>query len=214
MLVDAVHYAPHFGIDVSKLDCDFLLCSAYKFYGPHVGILYSKPGLLDQLTTDRLATQEAEAPYKIETGTLNHAALAGVSAVVEYLASFGRGSSLRQQILDTMRQIRMHEFELYQKMVAGLSEIGGLKIIGPPPDREWHTPTIAFTLEGYNPLEVCEFLSTKAICAWDGHFYAQRAIEKLGLMEQGGVTRLGINMYTSLEEAEYTIDCVKLLATR
>lgn len=211
MLVDAVHYAPHYNIDVASLDCDFLLCSAYKFYGPHVGILYSRPGLLDQLTTDRLITQEAEAPYKLETGTLNHAALAGVSAAVEYLASFGQGNSLRLRIIDGMSRIQRHEYNLYLQLYEGLTEVAGLTIIGPVPHPDWHTPTIAFTLAGYKPSEVCEFLANKAICAWDGHFYAQRAINVLGLMEQGGVTRLGINMYTTLEEVAYTVDCIKQL---
>ena len=90
LLVDAVHYAPHFPLDVIALDADFLLCSAYKFYGPHVGILYSRPGLLAKLHTDKLRTQDDEAPFRIETGTLNHAAIAGVKAAIDYIASWGR----------------------------------------------------------------------------------------------------------------------------
>jgi cysteine desulfurase family protein (TIGR01976 family) len=211
MLVDAVHYAPHFSIDVTALDCDFLMCSAYKFYGPHVGILYTRPGLLDQLSTDRLVTQDEKAPCRIETGTLNHASLAGVSATIDYLASFGAGVDLRSQLVDSMNTIQNQEFDLYQKMHQGLAAIPGLSIIGPPPDLNWHTPTISFTLDGLNPIEVCAFLASKSICAWDGHFYAQRAIEVLGLMEQGGVTRLGISLYTSQEEVEYTTECIQEL---
>src|SRR4030095_8169473 len=94
LLLDAVHYAAHFPLDVTALDADFLLCSAYKFYGPHVGILYARPGLLERLNTDRLRTQDQEAPYRIETGTLNHAALVGVKAAVDYIASWGTGASL------------------------------------------------------------------------------------------------------------------------
>jgi cysteine desulfurase family protein (TIGR01976 family) len=208
LLVDAVHYAPHFGVDVTDLDCDFMLCSAYKFYGPHVGILYCRPGLLNQLPTDRLVTQEAMAPHRIETGTLNHAALAGLGAAINYLASHGEGVSLREKLLASMSKIAGHEFILYKKLHDELSGLRGLTIIGPPPDPYWHTPTISFTLEGHTPADVCKFLASVGICAWDGHFYAQRAIEMLGLAVEGGVTRMGINMYNSQEDVEYTVKCM------
>ena len=211
MLVDAVHYAPHFSIDVVSLDCDMLLCSAYKFYGPHVGVLYSRPGLLDQLPTDRLVTQESKAPYRIETGTLNHAALAGVTAAINYLESFGEGSDRRARLENAMEIISQHEYQMYLRMHQGLSQLPGITIIGTSPDPIWHTPTLAFTLQGSTPEKVCDFLASKGICAWDGHFYALRAIEVLGLLEVGGVTRLGISMYTNTEEVDYTIQCMKEL---
>lgn len=212
MLVDAVHYVPHFSVDVQQLDCDFLLCSAYKFYGPHVGILYSRPGLLDKLDTDRLTTQEQKAPYLMETGTLNHAALAGVSAAIDYLRDFGDGSELRSRLVHAMQQIYIHEFALCLALYQGLNSIAGLKIIGPPLDPLGHTPTLSFTIGGYSPEQVCRHLAQKSICAWDGHFYAQRAIEKLGLLEQGGVTRLGISMYTSEDDIEHTVESIRELA--
>jgi len=102
LLVDAVHFAPHFLVDVVSLDVDFLLCSAYKFYGPHVGVLYAREGLLESLDLDRLRTQDQRAPSRIETGTLNHAALAGVTAAIEYIASFGDGAGLRERIVAAM----------------------------------------------------------------------------------------------------------------
>jgi len=105
LLIDAVHYVPHLPVDVKELKVDFLLCSAYKFYGPHVGILYSKTGLLDELKADRLRTQTQHSPYIIETGTLNHAALAGVKAAVEYIASFGTGSDFRTNVVTAMQRI-------------------------------------------------------------------------------------------------------------
>ena len=212
LLVDAVHHVPHFSVDVTSLDCDFLLCSAYKFYGPHVGILYCRPGLLDRLPTDQLATQDKSAPYKIETGTLNHAALAGVGAAVDYLATLGNGTSLREKLLTAMSRVTSHEFSLYERMYYKLLQLEGLTIIGPKPDPHWHTPTISFALEGYTPIEVCKHLASNGICTWDGHFYAQRAIEVLGLLERGGVTRLGINIYTNQQEVDYTIDCMHQLA--
>ncbi len=108
LMLDAVHYAPHFSIDVRALDVDFLICSAYKFYGPHVGILYCREGLLDNLVPDRLLTQDLQAPYRIETGTLNHAAIAGVKAAIEYLASVGSGPDMRSRIVSAMRTIGEH----------------------------------------------------------------------------------------------------------
>ena len=112
LVVDAVHYAPHFPLDVKSLGMDFLLCSGYKFYGPHIGVLYSRPGALDRLSTDRLSVQDPAAPYRIETGTLNHAAIDGLRAAVEYLASWGDGVALRERVVDAMTGIAAHEHAL------------------------------------------------------------------------------------------------------
>jgi len=213
MVVDAVHYAPHFSIDVQALGCDFLMCSAYKFYGPHVGILYSRPGLLDQLDPDRLITQDQHAPYHIETGTLNHAALAGVSAAVDYLAQFGSGPSKKTKLRSAMSALQAYEYDRVTQLYHGLSNIDGLTVVGPPLEPEWHTPTLGFTLDGYTPAQVCTYLGERQICAWDGHFYALRAIEVLGLLDRGGVTRMGISMYTSAEDIERTLEAVGALAT-
>lgn len=200
LVVDAVHYAPHFPVDVQSLNCDFLLCSAYKFYGPHVGILYSKPGLLDSLHTDRLRTQSQKAPYRIETGTLNHAAIAGVTAAIDFIRNSGQGNDLHS----AMDQIAAHEREVFRKLYEGLKNIPGLKIYGLGPD-DARTPTVSFTLEGKTPEDICRILGEHSICAWDGHFYAIRAIEALKLLEQGGVTRMGVSIYTSDEDVERTL---------
>ena len=209
LLLDAVHYAPHFSIDVQEIGCDFLLCSAYKFYGPHVGILYSKPGLLDQVPTDRLRTAEQAAPEKIETGTLNHAAMAGVKASIEFIAQQGKGNSLRDKIVNAYSEIGKHERALAEKLFAGLKSIPGIKIIGQPFENGQRSPTISFTKEGKTALEVCRHLAANNICAWDGHFYAIRAIEVLGLLEKGGVTRMGISIYNTEEEVEKVIQGMK-----
>ena len=152
-MLDAVHYAPHFPIDVEALKPDFLLCSAYKFYGPHVGILYSRDGLLDQLETDRLRTQESLAPYRIETGTLNHAAIVGVKAAVEYIASFGTGSDLRSKIVSAMQLIAQYEHSVAEVLYEGLQRIEGVTIYGPSIDVPRRAPTISFTLKSKNPVE-------------------------------------------------------------
>ncbi len=212
LLLDAVHYAPHFSIDVQDIGCDFMLCSAYKFYGPHVGILYSKPGLLDRLPTDRLRTAGQIAPDSIETGTLNHAAIAGVSAAVEFLASLGNGNSMREKLVNAYHKISTHEFVLASKLYAGLKKIPGVTMIGQDFSSNSRTPTLSFTVEGKTPTQVCEQLARKSICAWDGHFYAIRAIESLGLLERGGVTRIGISVYNTVEEIDFTLAEVERIA--
>jgi len=212
LLLDAVHYAPHFTIDVKDIGCDFLLCSAYKFYGPHLGILYTKPGLLDRLPTDRLRTAGQTAPDSIETGTLNHAAISGVAAAVEFLSSLGNGNSMRQQLISAYQKISAHEYLLASKLYNGLKQISGVNMIGQDFSATSRTPTLSFTLEGKTPTQVCEHLATKNICAWDGHFYAIRAIESLGLLERGGVTRIGISVYNTADEINMTIAEVAKIA--
>ncbi len=214
LVVDAVHYAPHFKLEVQQLNCDFLLCSAYKFYGPHVGILYCKPDALTPLETDCLITQEQTVPYKIETGTLNHAAVAGLSAALDYLSTFGEGNSFGDRLAAAMRMISRHEYELFQNLYQGLLTVPGLEVWGPEPKPGEHTPTISFTVANRTASQICSFLAGKNICAWDGHFYARRAIEKLGLLERGGVTRLGLSMYTTRQEVDYTLKMIKEAATQ
>jgi cysteine desulfurase family protein (TIGR01976 family) len=211
LFADAVHFAPHFPIDVAALGVDFLVCSAYKFYGPHVGILYSRPGLLDQLKTDRLATQSETAPSKIETGTLNHAALAGTKAAVEYIASIGTGVELREKIVNGMKEIGEHEHLLAEKLYNGLKENKRITLYGQNLDAVKRSPTIAFTMDDITSAEISRCLGDLGICTWDGHFYARRAIEVLGLLEHGGVVRLGISMYNTTEEILHVLAAVKNL---
>jgi cysteine desulfurase family protein (TIGR01976 family) len=212
LLLDAVHFAPHFAIDVAELDADFLLCSAYKFYGPHVGILYSREGLLDELEPDRLITQDQHAPYRIETGTLNHAALAGVKAAIEYIASLGVGTDLRSQLVSAFGTIGQHERGLARFLYEELKKIPGITVYGQPFGSSLRAPTISFTTEGKRPEEVCSVLGEKGFCTWDGHFYAFRAIEVLGLLERGGVTRIGISFYNTHDEVSRLIDAMHAIA--
>ena len=209
LLLDAVHYAPHFPIDVSRIGCDFLICSAYKFYGPHVGLLYAKTGLLDQLPTDRLRTTEQNAPYSIETGTLNHAAIAGVKASIEFIAQQGEGQDQGTKLKNAMDRIGVHERNLATQLFDGIEANNKLQIIGPEFDSSQRAPTISFIHHNLNAIEVCQRLADHNIFAWDGHFYAIRAIEVLGLMERGGVTRMGISAYTSREDIDFTLQCLE-----
>ncbi len=211
LLVDAVHYAPHFRIDVTSLGCDFLLCSAYKFYGPHVGLLYVKKGILDRLPTDRLRTAYQHAPYSIETGTLNHAAISGVKAAIEFIAAQGNGGNLSSKIDDAFISISNHEKKIGQMLYNGLNSMNNIEIIGPHYDTNQRSPTISFVHSEYSANEICQKLAEVNICAWSGHFYAIKATEVLGLEEQGGVTRMGISAYTNEDDIDRTLDFMKKL---
>jgi len=211
LMIDAVHYAPHFSMDVQALGCDFLICSAYKFYGPHIGILYAKTGLLDRLQPDRLRTTYQYAPYSIETGTLNHAAIAGVKAAIEFVAGIGRGKTLRAKLINAMNKIHKHEIGLAKQLYDGLTTMKKVTIYGPPIEVFHRAPTLSFTYEGKTAIEVCQYLAAHNICGWAGHFYAIRATEILGLLEQGGVTRLGMSVYNVASEIEDTLAVLEQL---
>ncbi len=211
LLLDAVHYAPHFSIDVKSLDCDFLMCSAYKFYGPHVGLLYSRPGLLNTLDPDRLIVQEQFAPYKIETGTLNHAACSGVAAAIDFISSIGKGNSYREKLVSAYEKIGNHEYELASNLYSNLDSLDNVTIIGQDFSNKNRTPTVSFIHKKYSANEICKKLGEVNICAWDGHFYALKAIQKLNLEKIGGVTRLGISLYNSQEEIDRTVKVISNL---
>ncbi len=208
-LLDAVHYAPHFSIDVKELDCDFMLCSAYKFYGPHISFLYSKPGILKDLNPDRLVVQDQEAPFIIETGTLNHAACSGVSAAIDFISSLGQGNTYREKLESAYLQISDHEFSLAKHLYESLEGFDKTTVIGPDFSTRERTPTVSFVHSEYSPKEVCALLAKQNICAWDGHFYALKAIQQLGLESRGGVTRLGISLYNTKKEIDSVIEVIK-----
>lgn len=216
LLVDAVHYAPHFSIDVARLDPDFLLCSAYKFYGPHVGLLYCRPGLLETLPVDKLAPQEDEAPYRIETGTLNHAAIAGVTAAIEYLATWGEGGDLRSRLVSAMEGIAAYEHTLARGYYDRVRRIPGVGVWGPGFGEETgggaRAPTVSITVEGATPQRLAEALGERGVLVWDGDFYATRVIEVLGLAGRGGVLRAGISMYNTAEEVDRLVAGVAEIA--
>jgi cysteine desulfurase family protein (TIGR01976 family) len=212
LLIDAVHYAPHFPLDVKALGVDFLLCSAYKFYGPHIGILYSNSENLNRLPTYNLRTQIQHAPYCIETGTLNHAAIAGVNAAIDYIETYGDGGSTRARLVDAMGKISIYEDAICNDIFKKLSAIENLTILGSNDKNIQKAPTISFDIKGKSANDVCRSLGEKGICAWNGHFYGIRPTEILGYMEKGGVTRVGVSVYNTLEEADRLIDAVKTIA--
>jgi cysteine desulfurase family protein (TIGR01976 family) len=200
LVVDAVHYAPHFPLDVAALGVDFLLCSGYKFYGPHIGVLYSRPGALNRLPTDRLSVQEPDGPYRIETGTLNHAAIDGLRAAVEYLASWGSGTTLRERVVDAMTGISDYEHALAKFYHDSVRAIPGVTVWGPDFSARARAPTVSITLQKATAAEAAAALAKEGICVWDGHFYAARAVQVLGLAERGGLLRTGVSMYSTRAE--------------
>ena len=210
-LLDAVHYAPHFSIDVEKLGCDFMLCSAYKFYGPHISFLYSRPGVLQSLDPDRLVVQDQEAPYIIETGTLNHASCAGVSAAIDFISTLGEGESYREKLESAYLHISDHEFNLAKYLYESLDGFDKTTVVGPDFSSRERTPTVSFVHSDYSPQEVCAFLAKHNICAWDSHFYALKAIQQLGLESKGGVTRLGISLYNTKNEIDTVVEAIKAI---
>jgi cysteine desulfurase family protein (TIGR01976 family) len=202
LVVDAVHYAPHFPLDVKTLGMDFLLCSGYKFYGPHVGVLYSRPGALDRLPTDRLSVQDQAAPYRIETGTLNHAGIDGLRAAVEYLAGWGSGTTLRERVVDAMSGISAYEHGLAKFYHDAVRKLPGVQVWGPDFSTRGRAPTVSITLDKTTAGDAAAALGKQGICVWDGHFYAARAVEVLGLTDRGGLLRTGVSMYSAREDLE------------
>jgi cysteine desulfurase family protein (TIGR01976 family) len=211
LVIDAVHYAPHFPVDVRALDTDFLLCSGYKFYGPHVGVLYAKPGALDRLPTARLSVQDPAAPYRIETGTLNHAAVDGLRAAVEYLAGWGVGATLRERLVDAMTNISAHEHQLARVYHDEVRRLAGVRVWGPDFSARSRAPTVSITLAKHTPAQAATALGAQGICVWDGNFYAARAVEILGLAERGGLLRTGISMYSTERDIRRLLEGIAAL---
>ncbi len=226
--IDAVQYAPHGPIDVQRLGCDFLVCSAYKFFGPHLGALYGRYELLDSLRAYRVRPAPETPPGKFETGTNNHEGIAGLLGALEYLAWVGDTAGAetpdtglaaaytgRRLVLKrAMRAIRAYEYGLSRAMLQTLQAIPGLRLYGPadidhPEDR---VPTFSFTLPGFSAEEIARQLDQRAIYTWDGNFYALSVTERLGLEHPGGgLLRAGAVHYNTVEEVAKLGEALALL---
>ena len=193
--VDAVQAVPHVPTDVRALDCDFLACSAYKFFGPHIGVLYGKREHLERLTPHKVRPAKNTIPHCWEQGTLNHECLAGVAAAVEYIESIG---------MDAMAR---YETELGAHLLDGLAQIPNLTVYGP--GKHGRVPTVAFTLAGYTPRAVCEILGAAGICSWSGNYYAVSVMEALGLAD--GAVRVGLAHYNTTQEIDRLLDVLRAL---
>lgn len=212
--VDAVQFAPHGPIDVQDLDCDFLAMSAYKFFGPHVGVVYGRYELLDGLRAYKVRPAPARPPGKFETGTQNHEGMAGTLAAIEFLAELGRqfgqpyadrfpGLVGRRLHLKTgMTAVRLHDYALSAAILEELEALPGVRIHGIA-DRsrlDERVPTVSFTWSGRRPRAVASALAERGIFVWDGNYYALAVTERLGLEEQGGMVRIGAACYNTVDE--------------
>jgi cysteine desulfurase family protein (TIGR01976 family) len=210
VFVDAVHYAPHELVDVREMECDFLGCSAYKFYGPHLGVLYGRHDLLAELDFPKLEPAPNNPPERAETGTQNHEGIAGVAAAVDFLASLGPGRSRRERLQAGFEQLHEHGALLVRAMWEGLNAIASVTTYGPSPEHP-RTPTVAFSVAGVPAREVAVRLAEKAVFVSDGDFYAATVVERLGLAHDG-LVRAGCACYTSEDEVERLVDGVGEIA--
>lgn len=209
--VDAVHYAPHELIDVQALDCDFLACSAYKFFGPHLGMVYGKKEHLEGFTPYKVEPAKDVAPGRWETGTQSFEAMAGFIAAVDYIAAISElddGHTRRENLTAAFAKTKQHEMALSEHFLTRLVNYPRIKLYGIDDfDRlNERTPTFALTFEGLEPRAVSEFLGKQHICVWDGHFYAQGLCKQLNVLDTGGVVRIGCMHYNTVEELDKLFD--------
>ncbi|CAH1528637.1 Cysteine desulfurase [Vibrio harveyi] len=209
--VDAVHYAPHHLVDVQAIGCDFLACSAYKFFGPHVGIAYIADQWLHSIKPYKVEPATNIGPGRFETGTQSFEGLAGVTAAIEYLAQFGdEGASLRQRLEQSYALYNQHEQQLSAHFLQRLSALDGVNLFGINDESsQLRTPTFALTFDKYAPEFIAKTLGEHNICVWNGHFYALGLVRQLGLEESGGVVRIGCMHYNTTAETDMLFDVLE-----
>ena len=208
--VDAVHYAPHGLIDVAATGCDFLLCSAYKFFGPHTGIMYGRQELLASVRPYKIRPAPSDPPGSWESGTQSFESLAGVTAAVDYLASLGAGEDRRSRLVGAMAAIRSHETMLIERFLDGIADMGHVELYGST-DPAARTPTFAVDVRGVRPGRVAALLGKEGIFVWSGHYYALEAIEHLGRSDAGGLVRIGFVHYNTSDEVDRVLTALDAL---
>ncbi len=207
LFVDAVHYVPHHLADVAAMDCDFLVCSPYKFYGPHIGALWCKKALLESLSFAKVQPSPSTAPERAETGTLNHEGIAGAAAAVDFLASLANGANRSEQLRISYAELDERSAALTERMWRGLAEIDGVTLYGPPLGVA-RTSTIAFTAQGVPSSEVARQLAGRGVFVSHGNFYAATIVERFGLGKEGFV-RAGCACYTTTDEIDRLLNGVR-----
>jgi cysteine desulfurase family protein (TIGR01976 family) len=208
--VDAVHYAAHRPIDVREMECDFLACSAYKFYGPHIGVLYGARHLTERLDVPKLEPAPDGVPDRLETGTQNHEGIAGAAAAIDFLAGLTEAGSRRERIVRTMTTLFERGDVLLARLWHGLREIGGITVYGPDPSQQ-RTSTIAFTVGQRPSVDVTRALAERGVFTSHGNFYAATIARRLGLEAQG-LVRAGCACYTTEQEVDRLIEGVEALS--
>ena len=211
--VDAVHYAPHRLVDVRAIGCDFLACSAYKFYGPHVGVLYGRGERLAAVDIPKLQPAPESAPERLETGTLNHEGIAGAAAAVGFLASLASGDDRRERLRASLDELHRRGQALVERLLTGLGAIDGVRVYGPPASAP-RTPTVSFTVADRHADEIADALAEEAVFVSTGDFYATSVVERYGLASRGGLIRAGCAAYTTADEVNRLVDGVARVARR
>jgi cysteine desulfurase family protein (TIGR01976 family) len=213
LFVDAVHFAPHGKIDVQMLGCDFLACSGYKFFGPHIGVLWARREWLTQTESFKVRPASDEPPGKWETGTQSFESIAGTLAALDYLRNLASRTSATTSLNAAMDSIRRYELGLSEQFLSSIARNRRVKVYGisDPKQVAKRTPTFALRLEGMHPDVAAQKLGERGILVWSGHFYAVDLIERLGLSEQGGVIRVGFVHYNTVEEVDRTLEALEVL---
>ncbi|HEX9895471.1 MAG TPA: aminotransferase class V-fold PLP-dependent enzyme, partial [Gemmatimonadales bacterium] len=207
--VDAVHFAPHQLVDVKQIACDFLACSPYKFYGPHLGVMWGRGVLLEEVPVPKLEPAPDAVPERLESGTLSHEAIVGTRAAVDFLAGIAPGRASRREALEhAYAELHRRSAPQFERLWSGLRALPGVRVYGPPPDRD-RTPTLAFTVEGKTSKAVARELATAGLFLSHGDFYAATVVQRLKVE---GLVRAGCACYTTNEEVERLIEAVRELS--
>jgi cysteine desulfurase family protein (TIGR01976 family) len=219
--IDAVHYAPHGLIDVKELDCDFLVCSPYKFFGPHMGVLYGKRRLLQGFRPYKVRPSTDQVPDRWETGTQVHELIAGIGAAVEYIAGVGRhtdpsAKSRREALAAAYRATVAHERRMISRLIEGLQLIPGARIYGISNPRrfEERCSTLSMRIGKHHPTAIAAFLAEHGVFTWDGNYYALNLTERLGVESSGGLLRIGMVHYNTMEEVERLLATLRIFVAR
>lgn len=216
VFIDAVHYAPHGFIDVRALDCDFLACSVYKFFGPHIGVLYGKREHLARLTPYKVRPSSDDVPDRWETGTHNLEGLAGVNGAITYLADLGQrlfpaAETRRTAIEAAFASIKHYERELGERLIRGLLQVPGLMLYGIKEPARFgdRTPTVSIRVQGHAPRDLATKLGDRGFFVWDGNYYALNLSERLGVEADGGMVRIGLAHYNTPEEVDRFLSALR-----
>lgn len=210
VFVDAVHYAPHRLVDVKALGCDFLACSTYKFYGPHLGVLFARKDRMRTLDVPKLEPAPESVPERFETGTLNHEGIAGAGATVAWLDSLGPGVQRRDRLLALYRTLHERETHLFRRLWEGLGSIPGVTRYGPPPARP-RTGTVSISIAGVPSDAAASRLAKEGLFLSSGDFYATTVVERLGFTKEG-LLRIGLSIYSTAEEVERVLAGIDQIA--
>ena len=205
--VDAVHFAPHSLVDVQAIGCDFLACSAYKFYGPHIGILYGRKELLASIDFPKLRPAPNHTPDRVETGTQSHESIVGAAATVNFIASLGEGTTRRERLASAFEKMHERDSSLVRQLWDGLANIDGVRLYGPPPERP-RTSLVSFTVGEIPSSEVSRMLADRGLFISHGNFYAATVVARIGL-ERQGLVRVGCSVYTTHEAVQRVIEGVR-----